>query len=137
MKDVKVNFTEEIALELSKKYGFSKTMCVRNVEYIHKRIRELMFDKETIQFDFGALGVVVASSQMLRRFNKKHKTLRNKDVRKYKLEKIQRLREEGVINKKMYRRMWRRSRINMEYHNGGMSLEELENYQNDYCERRK
>lgn len=137
MKNIKVNYTEDIALKLSKKYGISKTMAVRNINYIHKRINSIMKDKETVQFSFGALGYAVVSFQMLRNYDRGGVNIRNRDLRRYKLKKIERLREEGVIGKQLYRRMRKRSRINMEFYNLGMSLKELEDYQNDYCERRK
>lgn len=137
MKDIKVNYTEDIALELSKKYGISKTMAVRNINYIHKRINRIMIDKETVQFSFGDLGYAVVSFQMLRKYDRGGVNIRNRDLRRYKFKKIERLREEGVIGKRLYRRMRKRSRINMEFYNLGMSLKELEDYQNDYCERRK
>lgn len=137
MKNIKVNYTEDIALKLSKKHGISKTMAVRNINYIHKRINSIMKDKETVQFSFGDLGYAIVSFQMLRNYDRGGVNIRNRDLRRYKLKKIERLREEGVIGKRLYRRMRKRSRINMEFYNLGMSLKELEDYQNDYCERRK
>ena len=137
MKDIKVNYTEHIALKLAKKHGISKTMAVRNINYIHKRINRIMIGEETIQFNFGALGYAIVSFQMLRKYDRGGVNIRNRALRRYKFKKIERLREEGVIDERLYRRMRKRSRINMEYYTSGMSLKELEDYQNDYCERRK
>ena len=127
---IRVNYMEDIIKELSEKYDINEKDCEKNVKYIINRLLDIMEEPDTIQVSLGDLGYAYVSLPLIdnaRGFNHEKSEDRGK--------KYNRLSEWIKERKQTFnlrRRYYSIPRIYRKYFKKGMTMEQLQNFQNEY-----
>lgn len=125
----KVNFQDEIATMLAKKYGISEQSSKKHVKYIVKRVRELMEMPDTVEVKIGRLGKLFVSRPVLKMMTKFKKG--DPELIKAKFDSLENmLRTHDKVGQKDRVRLTRFPRIINKSFNRGRNLEALELHQN-------
>lgn len=130
-----IAFSKDIALEVSKKLGISKESALKHIDFLVHWIKKLTEDPEVVNIYIPSIGSLYANWTMMENrvnlLKDKGEDMKLSDENRIKLfeKKIKKLEKEFEGNAG-YNRHKKRFKFTSTYYNKGMSLEEMEIWQN-------